>query len=292
MDFTIITIVLTLASTAWSASPLCYWPGGGVAVGQFPCGTSGHSTCCGTGYACLSNHMCQAVTDEALIKGPLYARGACTDSFWESPNCPPFCKAVGYDVMDGQQVMHKCDNSDRVFYCESSAKPDCEHTKKVIVESTKPTAQTTITATMQSLETTATGASTATSASSTSTSTSTAAGGGSSDGNGAKIGIGVGVTLGGLGLMAGLLALFLVKRRRGGRRSDDKSEPTIPVQELPADPLPPASVSMPASPPPPTSSPPPAFWPSDCKTPFPPYTPSSMTTLEPWSPNLQELPGH
>lgn len=130
-------IILTLASTAWSASPLCYWPNGDVAIGQFPCGTGGHSTCCATGYACLNNHMCLAVTDEALIKGPLYARGACTDSFWESSNCPSFCRATGYDVLNGQQVMHRCDNNDLLFYCESRSKPDCEHTQRVIVYSSQ-----------------------------------------------------------------------------------------------------------------------------------------------------------
>ncbi|KAL3960068.1 hypothetical protein ACCO45_005185 [Purpureocillium lilacinum] len=220
----------------------------------------------------------------SLDKGPLYARGACTDSFWESSNCPSFCRATGYDVLNGQQVMHRCDNNDLLFYCESRSKPDCEHTQRVIVYSTTPTPQTTITATAQNLGVTGLGTSTGTPASATPT-TSNPVAGDSSSSNGAKIGIGVGVTLGVLGLIAGLAALFIVKRRRG-RGPNGGSQQNIPVQELPADPiLPPASMT--ASPPP--SSPPPVFWPSDCKT---PYTPSSITTAEPWSPNRQELPGH
>ncbi|KAJ6441998.1 transmembrane alpha-helix domain-containing protein [Purpureocillium lavendulum] len=258
MDITI--ILLTLASTAWSATTLCYWPDGQVAIGQFPCNAGGHSTCCGTGYACLSNNMCMAVTDAALIKGPL---------------------AAGYDVMGGQQVMHKCDNNDTLFYCESSVKPDCEHTKQVIVYSTTPTPQTTITASVQSL--TATGTVTAAPGGVTPKTSNTPAGDASGN-DSAKIGIGVGVTLGCLGLFAGLAALFIVKRRKG-RGSGGKPGHYIPPQELPADAIPAAAMS--ASPPPP--SPPPSFWPNDCKTPF---TPSSIASPELLSPNRLELPGY
>lgn len=129
-----LVVLASLASVARPAQqPACYFPNGDAAPGQLPCHLGGHATCCEEGYACLSNRICKASSAAAVDKGPLYARGACTDRFWESQSCPPFCRTQGYDVMDGQQLMHKCANNDTLFYCESSVKPDCENSKRVII---------------------------------------------------------------------------------------------------------------------------------------------------------------
>jgi hypothetical protein len=67
--------VLTLVLNARAA---CYYPNGRLAPNDVPCqDDTAHTTCCGLGYACLSNGICK-VTSESLGK----LRGSCTDQSW------------------------------------------------------------------------------------------------------------------------------------------------------------------------------------------------------------------
>ena len=77
-----------------SAVSICYYPDGSTAPQDTPCkNDGGNSTCCGQGYACLSNSICMSVP--GLTNDPnsqsTYVRGSCTDKSWLSPSCPLFC---------------------------------------------------------------------------------------------------------------------------------------------------------------------------------------------------------
>ncbi|KAF2434174.1 hypothetical protein EJ08DRAFT_646623 [Tothia fuscella] len=76
---------------------ICYFSDGTtVANNDVPCQGSGNSTCCGPGYACLSNHICEWT--EAVV-GPkpntVFFRGSCTDPTFNNENCPLFCMGSG-----------------------------------------------------------------------------------------------------------------------------------------------------------------------------------------------------
>jgi hypothetical protein len=69
----------------------CYWPDGTPALPDVPCTAgSGDTFCCWSGHTCLSNKLC---LDPAILPGNpgRYKRGTCTDSTWESSECPSFC---------------------------------------------------------------------------------------------------------------------------------------------------------------------------------------------------------
>jgi hypothetical protein len=120
-----------------AASASCYYPNGDLASGDTPCsaaadGSATHATCCGQGYACMSNNMCKATGQEDLIAGAsVYVRGSCTDKDWESGKCPQFCangNSPYFDNMSGGNGIGICkgNKSGSMFYCLDSAKFDCE----------------------------------------------------------------------------------------------------------------------------------------------------------------------
>lgn len=75
------------------ATAICYYPNQKIAD-DVPCSDSGeHISCCGKGYACLSNKVCRMSHQDAN-GAPLpytYGRGSCTDQDWRSQACPNFC---------------------------------------------------------------------------------------------------------------------------------------------------------------------------------------------------------
>ena len=85
-------------------SQSCYYPDGSIAVNDTPCSSSATGTvCCGPGFACLENRVCQVTTeaqeaDPNLNKKIFYVRGSCSDQTWASPGCPNFC--IGSQCMD------------------------------------------------------------------------------------------------------------------------------------------------------------------------------------------------
>ncbi|KAF2175004.1 hypothetical protein K469DRAFT_612314 [Zopfia rhizophila CBS 207.26] len=100
---------------------LCYFPDRKTVPNQdTPCSTEGNSTCCGQGFACMSNNICK-LTKYVKNPGPAqdYLRGSCTDPTWKDPNCPSFCaSAVDGDKMDGGMGLRKCEGSDLdAYFC-------------------------------------------------------------------------------------------------------------------------------------------------------------------------------
>jgi hypothetical protein len=83
-------LLATLIRT--SLQQTCYFPNGVIARDDYPCisliskspGTDVH--CCEVGRTCLPNRMCSGNSQD---ENPM--RGTCTDSTWDSPNCPKFC---------------------------------------------------------------------------------------------------------------------------------------------------------------------------------------------------------
>lgn len=61
----------------------CYYPNGDISTVDAPCPDS--DLCCPLNWECLSNKLCYDPTND------YYERRTCTDSTWNSDNCPSFC---------------------------------------------------------------------------------------------------------------------------------------------------------------------------------------------------------
>jgi hypothetical protein len=98
---------------------ICYFPDGiTVANNDVPCQDTDESVCCGPGYACLSNKICQWTKAVVGDKPPTpYFRGSCTDPTFRSENCPLFCLGSG-ETPNGGIGMSQCPDSDTLFYCQ------------------------------------------------------------------------------------------------------------------------------------------------------------------------------
>ncbi|KAF2655380.1 hypothetical protein K491DRAFT_692976 [Lophiostoma macrostomum CBS 122681] len=109
----------------------CYFPDGSTTQ-DTPCNPkSANSTCCGPGYACLSNHLC-SVTSQVPLSiadlSPYYVRASCTDPTWTSTECPQFCTNAtnGDNLGVGGMGVGKCDGNaslDR-YYCRDERTKD------------------------------------------------------------------------------------------------------------------------------------------------------------------------
>ena len=81
-------VVLLLISLASVTAQNCFWPNGNELTTSdnfISCGTDGHSQCCASGHACMSNGLCFNPA-----KGSVY-RGGCTDKNWSTDACPRMC---------------------------------------------------------------------------------------------------------------------------------------------------------------------------------------------------------
>ena len=105
-----------------AVSAICWFPDGSPAAQDTPCTSDGLTTCCGQGYACLSNRICKATGEEIRKPGAsLFVRGSCTDKSWNNPNCPLFCVTSDVDNVSGGQGIGKCVNtSSDIYYCINS----------------------------------------------------------------------------------------------------------------------------------------------------------------------------
>lgn len=74
-----------------SSSHSCYFPSGIISAGK-PCHSNAkNSVCCGPGFQCLSNKVCQTTPAiDNTFKYSLY-RSGCTDPTFQDPACPRFC---------------------------------------------------------------------------------------------------------------------------------------------------------------------------------------------------------
>ncbi|KAF7121625.1 hypothetical protein CNMCM5793_009096 [Aspergillus hiratsukae] len=109
------------------------------------------ATCCGQGYACLSNSLCMATGDEIKKTGAtLYVRGSCTDPTWRSSACPLFCinpDPPNSDNLAGGQEIVKCPNTALdMYYCidYNMENVNCSAQHNVLIFQGTPTALTTI----------------------------------------------------------------------------------------------------------------------------------------------------
>ncbi|KAH7305937.1 hypothetical protein B0I35DRAFT_443545 [Stachybotrys elegans] len=128
------------------AACICYYPDGSTAPQDVPCtDETRHSACCGPGYACLSNFICQATGAELQRPGATeYVRGSCTDESWRSGSCPSFCVNPNYDFLAGGNGIGRCENDSLLFYCINSQETDCQRERNVLVFHDEPLAITTI----------------------------------------------------------------------------------------------------------------------------------------------------
>lgn len=68
----------------------CYFPDGSVSTRDTPCRALSFgqaSPCCRTTDVCLDNDLCLAQSDTEAV-----SRGSCTDSTWQSAECPQYCQ--------------------------------------------------------------------------------------------------------------------------------------------------------------------------------------------------------
>lgn len=108
------------------ASALCYFPDGN-STNDAACGGFGSkSTCCGPGYACLSNNLCavsEYVAADIAASSPSYVRAGCTDESWSSKNCPKYClnSTNGDNLGLLGMGVGKCDGGSQGtrFYCRN-----------------------------------------------------------------------------------------------------------------------------------------------------------------------------
>ncbi|KAF4157108.1 hypothetical protein CNMCM6069_005880 [Aspergillus lentulus] len=151
IDISLFSAILWLVFPNPSLSA-CYYPDGSVAPQDTPCQDSTkQATCCGQGYACLSNSICMATGDEIKKPGAsLYVRGSCTNQTWRSSACPLFGinqDPPNRDNLAGGQGIEKCPNTDLdMYYCinHNMGNVNCSAQHQVLIFQGTPTAVTTI----------------------------------------------------------------------------------------------------------------------------------------------------
>ncbi|TFB00012.1 hypothetical protein CCMA1212_008256 [Trichoderma ghanense] len=255
-------LTLLLSSQATS---LCYYPDGTPAPGDVPCTDStANSVCCGTGYACLSNGICQATGDELKKPGATeFVRGSCTDKTYRSSSCPSFCGTPDQDNVSGGEGMAKCtDTKQDLYWCINAAnialqetEDPCGDQDAVVFFPGTPTVITTINVAPKQTGTSTTSTPT-TMATSTSSSSASSRNTGSSDtasstsaptptstspateqkksSNAGVIGGAVGGSIGGLAAIGLLAFLFLRRRRRGSSNAAIHEMDYTPVEHKPS----------------------------------------------------------
>ncbi|KAK3939066.1 hypothetical protein QBC46DRAFT_388728 [Diplogelasinospora grovesii] len=243
-----LTLLLAL-SVRGAANAPCYFPGGGSALGYYPCAANAYiSSCCPAGWTCYSNALCIATTDSNsfpnLTLGAVQ-RGACTNPNWTNDICGSAC--LDSDNADGALAAcgadkYCCEHDYEIGACNCSSSDaftiSAGLAQTIVQVSDAPlptgtpsvsiaspiTSFLSITTTHNSTSNTAssasntgssTGSRTASSMSSSATSTATNASSddGSHDRN-LKLGLGLGIGLGGAAIL-GALAYFFWRRRRG-----------------------------------------------------------------------------
>ena len=120
--------LLCLSTFVLHSAAICYYPDKEtVAPQDTPCSDStSQSTCCGQGYACLSNHICIATGDELeKANATKYIRGSCTDQRWRSSECPLFCIDPDVDNLTGGNGIGKClGTTQDMYYCIDTGNTD------------------------------------------------------------------------------------------------------------------------------------------------------------------------
>ena len=88
-----------------------------------PCADSTDATCCPTGYACLSNNLCEYTNSKWVpgdaIRENQFIRSSCTDKTFTNPACASFCTTEKNAKIKGQG-MKQCPENKNRFYCKNS----------------------------------------------------------------------------------------------------------------------------------------------------------------------------
>ncbi|KAK1844709.1 hypothetical protein CCHR01_12636 [Colletotrichum chrysophilum] len=145
----LLSYILILSFSSAFIEAACYYPNGSIAPNDTPCrDDTAESTCCGQGYACLSNGMCQATGSELQKDGATeLVRGACTDRSWRSSSCPLFCINPETDNVGGGIGVAKCQGTTQeLYYCINSVQDqvNCTAKQNVLFFQQSATAITTI----------------------------------------------------------------------------------------------------------------------------------------------------
>lgn len=94
---------LLLPSALFVHGQDCFYPNGALAAtDDHPCSSDGHSTCCPLNWQCLSNGLCYLENEGYL------GRYTCTDSTWESDNCPKICLYGMFPYSFGKSYLIVC----------------------------------------------------------------------------------------------------------------------------------------------------------------------------------------
>ncbi|KAF2204922.1 hypothetical protein GQ43DRAFT_490844 [Delitschia confertaspora ATCC 74209] len=154
----------------------CYFPDGKTVASQdVPCNSNGgNSTCCGPGYACMSNNICKVTEYTQNVGTVQWIRGSCTDQNWNDGNCPSFCQnPEADDKQDGGIGMRQCPYNDKYFICmdHNEANADCQKGEGVVVFRASPSTVTIIGITTSTSSSSSTRSSTSTPSTSSSSST-------------------------------------------------------------------------------------------------------------------------
>jgi hypothetical protein len=77
------------------ATQHCFYPSGNFMIGEACVDGAAVSNCCGYGFTCMSNGLCQTSPAAQKNLKATYYRSACTDRTWTSDNCTRVCIGRG-----------------------------------------------------------------------------------------------------------------------------------------------------------------------------------------------------
>lgn len=187
----------------------CYFPDGVESSGS-PCfPDQAVSPCCGPGFICLSNGLCQPGPDTRRTYQYTIYRSSCTDRTWNSTDCPKVCLGPD-DNLDSGQGLATCGTGGS--YCCGRGYDCCSNGTDIFNYGTAE-----IVTTIPYSSSSSTSAPASSSASTTSSASSSSS---SSSSNAIAIGVGVGVGVGGFAfLLASIIAFLLFRRRKKARQT-------------------------------------------------------------------------
>jgi len=251
-----LTIIFLSSSTtrALTATSRCYNPDGSLAAsGNYPCFLGQeNSPCCGGGQVCEASGLCK-VPDSVGVSDLI--RGTCTDSSWQSNECPQYCLQAttgGTNLISCQNVTSSdldfccdhtngccdsgiarfqvADNVDVITLGASGALSSVvDPTSSSASSQTTPAAAST-TSTKESSTITSSTTTAPIAATSSSSSLPTISSGFVASGlsGGAKAGIGIGCGIAGLGLIIGVVYFLLMRRKKSRAAELDGNREGVP----------------------------------------------------------------
>ena len=123
-----IWLLATLILHAGRCLGLCYYPNGSVSPQDLPCSSGINSTCCGPGFACLTNNICMLTSAAPDQDSQQYVRGSCSDKSFTFSSCPLFCSSSASDNVGGGQGLLKCDNiAGDAYICYEGSSSSCNN---------------------------------------------------------------------------------------------------------------------------------------------------------------------